>query len=91
MRVQVLLRGTNGPALIVFRRPWLPGWRATLNGKPLEVIRADAVMPAVEIPNGAQGKLELVYRPASLIIGGWVALASLFVIAATSLWLRLKT
>ena len=91
LRVEVLLRGTNGPALIVFRRPWLPGWRATLNGKPLEVIRADAVMPAVEIPNGAQGKLELVYRPASLIIGGWVALASLFVIAATSLWLRLKT
>lgn len=88
---EVTVKGTSGPALVVFRRPWLPGWRATLDGNPLNVIRADLVMPAVEIPNGADGKLRLVYRPASLIIGGGVAGASLLVILAISVALRLKT
>ena len=77
LRTDVTIRGKQGPALIVFRRPWLPGWRATLDGEPLHVVRADEIMPAVEIPDGAEGKLVLVYRPMSLVIGAAIAGLSL--------------
>ena len=76
-----VVRGHGPKALIVFRRPWLPGWRATLNGEPLPVLRANMVMPAVEIPADAQGEVRLVYRPKALLRGALLAGVALLVIA----------
>src|SRR5204863_30921 len=68
--VDVAPAAQQGKSLIVFMRPWLPGWRATLNGRPLSILRADSIMPAVEIDSHEHGHLVLEYRPASLLIGG---------------------
>jgi hypothetical protein len=87
-RTEVTVRGTEGMGLIVFRRMWLPGWRAELNGRRLPVLRADLLMPAVELPPGVEGRLVLLYRPTSLIIGTVLAALALLSIAAISLWLR---
>ncbi|HVG22998.1 MAG TPA: hypothetical protein VND45_02490 [Thermoanaerobaculia bacterium] len=76
-----------GPkTLLVFRRPWLPGWRATVDGKPVPVLRANMIMPAVEVP--ADGfDVRLFYRPTSLVAGLAIAALSLIVLA----WLAAKT
>ena len=62
-----VVSGKGPRALVVFRRPWLPGWRATIDGRTLPVLRANMVMPAVEIPADSLGEVRLVYRPASLV------------------------
>ena len=80
------LRVGPGPkALFVFRRPWMPGWRATIDGRDLPVLRANMIMPAVEVPQDTSGELRLVYRPRSLVAGAWIALAALAVLALVSL------
>jgi hypothetical protein len=88
-RMSFVVRGPGPKALIVFRRPWMPGWRATIDGRPLPVLRAHMIMPAIEIPADAEGEVRLIYRPASLVTGLSLAAVALLVIAAVSLWLRL--
>lgn len=83
-----VVRGEGPKALVVFRRPWLPGLRATLGDEPLPVLRASKILPAVEIPADAEGQVRLFYRPASLVIGAWLAAAALAVIAGVALRLR---
>jgi hypothetical protein len=60
-------------ALIIARRAWYPGFRATLNGTALAVLQADLVMPAVELPAGSHGTLEISYWPRGLVMGGVLA------------------
>jgi hypothetical protein len=80
-----------GPkALFVFRRPWMPGWRVSIDGRPLPVLRAHMIMPAVEIPAGAAGEVRLVYRPTSLVVGAALAGLALLVLVGVSLWLRFR-
>ena len=83
-----VVQGKGPKALVVFRRPWMPGWRATIDGKPLPVLRAHLIMPAVEIPPDAEGRVMLVYRPRSLVIGGILAIAAIVIVAALSLRMR---
>ncbi len=81
-----VVRGLGPKALVVFRRPWLPGWRATIDGESLPVLRAHLILPAVEIPADRQGEVRLTYRPASLVTGAWIALASLLILVGVSAW-----
>jgi hypothetical protein len=45
-----------------------PGWRATVDGKPAPVLRANMVFRAVPLPAGKH-VVELVYRPWALVVG----------------------
>lgn len=62
-------------SLIVFSRPWYPGYVATINGRELPVLRADLMMPAVELDPDEQGLLVLRYRPNALVAGVAIAAA----------------
>lgn len=75
------VRGKGPRALVVFRRPWLPGLRATLHGEALPVLRADMAMPAIELPPDAYGEVRLFYRPASLIAGLVIAALALLIMS----------
>lgn len=67
----------NGPpALIAFSRPFFPGYRAEIAGRHLTVSSMRNLIPLVEIPAGAHGRLTLYYRPNWLIYGGAIAVAS---------------
>jgi hypothetical protein len=74
--VDVDVPAAGGPALVSFARPWLPGYRATLDGEPLDVLRMDALMPAVVVPAGGRGRLELWYFPEALRRGLVIAVAA---------------
>ena len=68
-------RPRNGPHR---RRRWDPGWRATVDGVPAEVLRANHGFRAVAAPAGAH-RIEMIYRPRPLVVGlaisavGWLA------------------
>ena len=73
------------PGLVVLADRWDKGWHAYFNGKPAPVLQANYAIRGVVVPAG-NGTLEFVYRPASLILGLWLAC-----VAATILlfWLML--
>ena len=60
------------PGLVVLADRWDNGWRACYNGKPVPILRANYAIRGVIVPAGA-GTLEFVYRPASFILGLWLA------------------
>ena len=64
-------------SLLVFARPWVPGFVASLNGKTLDVETADLIMPAVRIPAGSEGEVALEYKPRSLVTGAIIAAIAL--------------
>jgi hypothetical protein len=65
------------PLLLVFSRPYFAGYRATLNGNPLAVTSLQGLAPTVELPSGASGRIELVYRPRAVTLGGGICALSL--------------
>jgi hypothetical protein len=87
--VDVQRAGGEGEALLAFTRPWYPGYRAFCDGRPLRVEVLNLTMPAVRLPAGVEGRVELVYRPRSLVRGQWLAMATgLYLCFVCVLWLR---
>jgi hypothetical protein len=64
---------------VIFSRPWFPGFKATIDGKPLPVFKADMAMPAVIVGAGSKGRLVLRYWPSSLTEG--IVISSLTLLA----------
>lgn len=79
---QVHNTDSNREALIVFSRPWLPGYEAQFNGQLVPVERFDLIMPAIRLPKGTSGELVLQYSPKSLIVGCWVAALTMLLLLA---------
>jgi hypothetical protein len=90
-RVDVSVPAGTQSALVLFSRPWLPGWRATLDGVELPVEEVDLLMPAVRVPPGAHGELTLAYRPRSLVRGAFSALFTVLAALAWLLWERRRS
>jgi hypothetical protein len=57
-----------GPALLVVQDAFWPGWRATIDGRPVELLAADAVIRAVRWPEGRH-LLEMTYDPPEIRLG----------------------
>ncbi len=67
----------------------LPGWRAWLDGSPVQILRAEYLFRAVRLPPGVH-VVEFAYRPAAARAGAWMSLAGILAVGAL-LWLgRLK-
>jgi hypothetical protein len=60
------------PGLVVLADNWDKGWRAFYNGESVPILRANYAIRGVVVPAGS-GTLEFIYRPASLMLGLWVA------------------
>ena len=70
-RVMISVR-METPGLVVLADNWDKGWRAYWNGKPVPVLRANYAVRGVVLPAGS-GTLEFIYKPASWILGLWLA------------------
>ena len=64
-----------GPALLVLSDSYHPGWRATVDGQPVEILRANGLYRAVEISEGSH-EVVFEYVPGRLRLGGVLSLAS---------------
>src|SRR5205823_13076129 len=75
------------PAYLLLSEVWYPGWRATVDGRPSPVVRADFLFRAVAVQPGDR-RVELSFEPtywrAALALSalGWVAIAGLLAVAA---------
>jgi hypothetical protein len=75
--------------LVVLADNWDKGWRAYWNGKPVPVLRANYAVRGVVLPAG-NGTLEFVYRPASLILGLWLAGLAALVLIGWAIMIRIR-
>jgi hypothetical protein len=55
----------EGPALLVVQDAFWPGWRASIDGRPAEILAADYLVRAVAWPPGRH-VLEMTYEPPEL-------------------------
>jgi hypothetical protein len=79
-RVLRIQRGTEAvrieaaaehPGVLVINDAYAPGWVASLDGRPVPVLRADALVRAVPWPAGAR-VLEMRYDPPEVRAGVWM-------------------
>ncbi len=63
-------------AILVLSDNYHPGWRATVDGQPVPVVRANRVMRAVPVPAG-EHRVEMRYLPTSFVVGAIVSLLAL--------------
>ncbi len=75
----VLKVESSAPALLIVAEAWYPGWRATVNGVPVEVLPANVWMRSVSVPAGVS-QVELHYVEPSLALGGAISLSAMAVL-----------
>jgi uncharacterized membrane protein YfhO len=68
----------DAPGLVVVVDAWDPGWRARVDGRPAEVLRANGAFRAVAAPAGRH-VVEMRYRPWPVALG--LALSGLGLVA----------
>ena len=80
------LPAADGERLVVFPRPWYPGWQATLDSQPLVTTAYKNIAIAAAVPPGTVGRLEILYRPAGFMVGLPIALVA----ALITLWVAMR-
>jgi hypothetical protein len=58
----------SAPGYVVLLDAFSPGWRATVNGRPAAIVRANGAFRAVVVPEGTH-TIEMIYRPPVLLAG----------------------
>jgi uncharacterized membrane protein YfhO len=66
-------------SLLVLTDVHFPGWKATVDGKPVDIERVNYLMRGVPVPPGAH-RVEMRYEPTSWRLGWIVSLVSLLVL-----------
>ncbi len=51
--------------LAVFSEIYYPGWEASIDGKPVDIVQADYILRAIEVPAG-QHEIVLTFKPQSI-------------------------
>ncbi len=74
---------------LVLADTWYPGWRARVDGAPAEILRANHAFRAVWLEAGNH-IVEMVYRPASVLVGGAISLATLLLFVGGIVWTRFR-
>ncbi len=71
--------------VLVLSDNWYPGWHATLDGKPIEVLRADAAIRGVAVPAGPH-RVEMRYRPSGMSWAAALSIATLAGMLLAAFW-----
>jgi uncharacterized membrane protein YfhO len=60
---------------LVVNSTYFPGWQAEIDGRPAEIVRANALAHGVVVPPGTH-RVRLAYRPGSFRLGLAVSLVA---------------
>jgi hypothetical protein len=69
----------SGPALLVLSENWFPSWRASVDGDPVRVLRADHTLRAVAVPSGNH-RVEMWYESSLLRLSAGLSAACVLVL-----------
>ena len=65
--------------LAVFSEIYYPGWTATIDGKETEIIRANYILRAIEIPAGKH-EIVMTFKPTSIKVTDTISVIALIII-----------
>lgn len=82
-RIEARVRGGGG--LLIFSELDYPGWRATVDGEPARLVRADYVLRALCVPAGER-RVALVYDPPLLKLGLAITASTLVVLIGAAIF-----
>ncbi|MBN1429676.1 MAG: YfhO family protein [Anaerolineae bacterium] len=71
-RVTINVQSAGADAYLVLSDAWYPGWEATIDGAPTDILRANGLFRAVRVPEG-EHQIVFTYRSRMLIIGAVVS------------------
>jgi hypothetical protein len=74
-RREFKVRSSTGGRFVLVEQ-FFPGWRATMDGKPVEIERFEDVFQAIHMPGG-EHRILFEYRPRALLAGAFITLLSL--------------
>jgi hypothetical protein len=77
---------TNATKKLDFIESYHPNWRATIDGRPVEVVRAEGDFQGCVVPAG-EHDVEFHFDPVYRTWGRWLSLAGLCLTLATALWM----
>jgi hypothetical protein len=75
------------PAWLVLSDVWYPGWQARVDGKPVQLLRANYLFQALRVPAG-EHQIVLVYQPLAFWGGAALSLGAL--LAAGTIFFRMR-
>jgi uncharacterized membrane protein YfhO len=70
-RIRITL-DTPTSGLVVIKDGYYPGWRATIDGKPTNVLRVNGMVRGIFVEQPGHHVVEMVYRPQGFVIGIWL-------------------
>ncbi len=77
------------PSLVVISQSWYHDWRATIDGKPAKLLRADYAFQAVQIPAGRH-RIRLTYEDRAFEIGAAISIPAWLGCLACLLILKMR-
>jgi hypothetical protein len=83
----VVQTSSHEPGYVVVRNVYDPNWEATVDGRPADLLQADYLMQAIEVPAGKH-VVELTYRDPAIGVGLAVTVAGWVVLLVLIWWLR---
>ena len=83
-----LAANAAGPHLLVLSQIHDPGWRAEIDGRPIELLRVNGVQQGIVIPAG-QHRVTLRYWPASFTWGLVISAVGLVVCGLILIWSKI--
>jgi hypothetical protein len=69
----------DAPGFLVLSQSDLPGWHATVDGRPVPIYRTDGLVQGIVVPP-REHELAVEYRPASVVYGAALSLAGVAVL-----------
>lgn len=78
---RVIVRvATEAPGFMVVTDAWMPGWSATLDGRPTALLRGDHAFRVVPLPVPGDHRVVMSYRAPGQVTGSLVSAASAIVL-----------
>jgi uncharacterized membrane protein YfhO len=76
---------TDAPGYLLLTDTFYPGWRASVDGVPAEIVRADVAFRALRLEPGAH-RVEFRYQPTSVRWGAWISAGALLLLLCGLVW-----
>ena len=87
---ETFLVDVTNPGLLVRSESWAPAWKASVDGKSVDVLRVDCAIQGVWLEPGDQ-RVTFTYAPNGFLVGRWISLSACIVLLASLLILAYRS